>query len=198
MNKIYYPKDIRRTVVLKIIGEILTVSFISVMLCVLLYFWGDKFFKISEWGAFNITIIYILIILMPFLVCKIPFKYFDRSWTGKIIEIRIDNDRTYPSSFNDKGLKRFAVKDIKVLIAVIMTDDGKIIEKVLARQTSENSLPVNKFMEGDRVGHLYGTKFIQIIPSSPNCQINCVVCGASNSQNNNVCRNCNHSLKIFE
>ncbi len=195
---IRFPNDIKQAVTRKILKELLILSCISACLCCLLTFFGSKWINISEWGKTNTIIIYIIVIVLPFLIRKIPFKYFDRSFTGKIIEIRIDNDRTYPSGFNDKGHKRFAVKDVKVMIAVIMTDDGRIVEKALAKQAKADSMPINKFKEGDRVGHLYGTQFIQIIPSSPGAQIDCVVCGASNSQNNNFCRHCNHSLKIFE
>lgn len=199
MKNIIFPKDIKRTITKKILKEIFLLLSVSALLCLLLTFLGDYFFKISEWGIANIVIIQTVIILLPFLVRKVPFKYFDRSWTGKIIEIKVDNDRDYmPTRGGSTGHRQFYIKNNKLLIAVIMTDDGKIVEKVLSKGTSMTNLPINKFKNGDRVGHLYGTDYVQIIPLTDSKQVICVVCGSSNHENDNLCHNCNHSLKIFK
>ena len=47
---------------------------------------------------------------------------------------------------------------------------------------------------GDKVFHLYGSKYTVVLPKSKDSDIQCAVCGDSNVVDNCTCRSCGYTL----
>lgn len=189
--KIRVPSDIARTVRNKRIKELLfcAITSIAVGICIFLL---EDIMNFDSWGTVNKVIFYGILIILPWILKKIPFKYFDKSYTGTVVEQR--KKLFIPSHNIMLHSSKFCHKTISTIWVAVETDEGKLYEMTVYNE--ECDIVPNIFNEGDRVLHIAGTDYLQIIPRPEDDRIRCVVCGRFNPRENDKCGKCSHTLNI--
>lgn len=186
------PEDIQRKVVNSIIKKVFPCIVLEIIIVLYIVFWGEKSFKMVDLGVR--VLIYVVLIIVPFVVTGVPLKLIDRSWKGEIVAINVNMGLV--RSVNGRG-----VRDGSYLILKIKRDDGKIIEHTLNVFTYANAMKSNRarsefaeddYAVGDKVYHYYGIKRLLIIHKDKSRE--CVICGANNPEHNDRCFNCGHSI----
>ena len=186
------PEDIQRKVVNSIIKKVFPCIVLEIIIVLYIVFWGEKSFKMVDLGVR--VLIYVVLIIVPFVVTGVPLKLIDRSWKGEIVAINVNMGLV--RSVNGRG-----VRDGTYLVLKIKRDDGKIIEHTLNVFTYANAMKSNRarsefaeddYAVGDKVYHYYGIKRLLIIHKDKSRE--CVICGANNPEHNDRCFNCGHSI----
>ena len=186
------PEDIQRKVVNSIIKKVFPCIVLEIIIVLYIVFWGEKSFKMVDLGVR--VLIYVVLIIVPFVVTGVPLKLIDRSWKGEIVAINVNMGLV--RSVNGRG-----VRDGSYLVLKIKRDDGKIIEHTLNVFTYANAMKSNRarsefaeddYAVGDKVYHYYGIKRLLIIHKDKSRE--CVICGANNPEHNDRCFNCGHSI----
>lgn len=184
--KITTPPDIERYVRRKRKKEIFTCIVYMVLIAVVVFF--PKQVDRSTVSDFNQNLFRVLLILVPPLFMRIPFKYLERSYCGEIIEVK--TYRQLNSRFEARNKKTF-ITDVIVRIS----DTGEL-KKCQVFKTADTPPPKTAYMVGDKVIHIKGTKFLQVPLPSRNGQLRCVVCGSYDVQDNEKCHFCGHTLNV--
>lgn len=186
------PEDIQRKVVNSIIKKVFPCIVLEIIIVLYIVFWGEKSFKMVDLGVR--VLIYVVLIIVPFVVTGVPLKLIDRSWKGEIVAINVNMGLV--RSVNGRG-----VRDGSYLVLKIKRDDGKIIDHTLNVFTYANAMKSNRarsefaeddYAVGDKVYHYYGIKRLLIIHKDKSRE--CVICGANNPEHNDRCFNCGHSI----
>lgn len=186
------PDDIHRKVVSSIIKKVFPCIVFEIIIVLYIVFWGEKSFKMVDLGVR--VLIYVVLIIVPFVVTGVPLKLIDRSWKGEIVAINVNMGLV--RSVNGRG-----VRDGSYLVLKIKRDDGKIIDHTLNVFTYANAMKSNRarsefaeddYAVGDKVYHYYGIKRLLIIHKDKSRE--CVICGANNPEHNDRCFNCGHSI----
>jgi hypothetical protein len=191
-NKPLLPEDIRKTVTLSVAKRVIPCAVLEFIMLWYVIFFGEMSFKMV--GTEVRMLIYITLILLPFIVTGVPLKLIDRSWKGEIIGINVKMGLV--RSVNGKG-----VRDGSYLSLQIKRDDGKIVDHTVSvfslGYTMQSSRAKSEFAEddyavGDKVYHYYGIKRLLIIHKDNSRE--CVICGSNNPDKNDRCFYCGHSI----
>ena len=197
MNNLQLPADVKNYVKNKIIARLLKLTVLELIIILAIIFLGKRTF-----GELHIAIritIYILLIVLPFIITKVPLAFIDKSWCGKIKKIDVITDNAAYSAIGD-------IYTRNNVILTIEQSDGKIIETVAKSRGVKERKGLDRFQsakiedmlkeysEGAIVYHFYGLEELLIINDGKQDHINCVVCGAKNPTDNEHCFYCKHSL----
>ena len=187
----YVNKEIARCISIFAILEI-----VAIVISILTY----EYFTKSINLIFYIIVV-IFLFAVPFFVSRFPFKLIDSSWHGVVTEVTV---KTETGTYTAAGTKAFPY-DKNVIYLKVKRDDGKEL-RIPAREFGIRSHPgfsvpnegdvtkhLNDYSVGDQVYHFYGLKHNRIIKKNYE-MIECVVCGAKNSNERDDCINCGHSL----
>ena len=191
-NKPLLPEDIRKIVTRSVAKRVIPCIILEFILLWYVILFGEMSFKMV--GIEVRILIYIALILLPFIITGVPLKLIDRSWKGEIVAINVDMglDR----SVNGKG-----VREVSYLVLKIKRDDGKIVDHTVSvfslGYTMQSSRAKSEFAEddyavGDKVYHYYGIKRLLIIHKDNSRE--CVICGSNNPEKNDRCFYCGHSI----
>ena len=191
-NKPVLPEDIRKIVTRAVAKRVIPCVISELIVLWYVIFFGEMSFKMV--GIEVRILIYIVLILLPFIITGVPLKLIDRSWKGEIIGINVDMglDR----SVNGKG-----VREVSYLVLKIKRDDGKIIEHTMSVFSHSTAMKSNRarsefaeddYAVGDKVYHYYGIKRLLIIHKDKSRE--CVICGSNNPEKNDRCFYCGHSI----
>ena len=178
-----------------------TIRIICCILLLLLFIfiiimWGDKLFPTTlkyRVGYNGLRILfYILLLSIPFLVTGIPFKLIDRSWSGTVTSVIVEEN------LKASGAGRPRLHKSHDLILTIRTDDGKEISHTILSFVSPSSGKVhhheNKIVIGDRIYKYYGFKYPYVIPQKHHASKICIICGAKNDVDKKCCWHCKAEL----
>ena len=162
------------------------------LLCVfsaILFLWGDILIN-TDVIEFKVSC-YIIIMLIPFAITGVPYNLIDSTYCGRITKIDVvtttDNDCSFKPTMEHLYLKN-------TIYLHIEKSNGKTVCKKAYIGKAKLQQNLDTYKVGDTVFHLYGTKYVILLPQSANITVNCPVCGCSNSVEDNKCRKCNHSL----
>ena len=182
------PKDLQihcRKRILKRV--ILCIILISVFATILLL-WGNIIFN-TENKVLQISC-YVIVMIFPFAITGVPHKLIDRTYYGTVK--KVDIETTTDSEFARPMREYLYFKN--TIYLTVEEPDGKLIHKKAFAGKARLQQNLNKYQEGDRVFHLYGTSTIIVLPGADSTSVHCAVCGESNNIADEVCRNCGHSL----
>lgn len=191
-NKPVLPEDIRKVVVSSVAKRVIPCIILEFIVLWYVVFFGEMSFKMV--GIEVRILIYIVLILLPFIITGVPLKLIDRSWKGEIVGINVKMGLV--RSVNGKG-----VRDGSYLSLQIKRDDGKIVDHTVSvfslGYTMQSSRAKSEFAEddyavGDKVYHYYGIKRLLIIHKDNSRE--CVICGSNNPESNAKCFYCGHSI----
>jgi hypothetical protein len=191
-NKPLLPEDIRKIVTRSVAKRVIPCIILEFILLWYVILFGEMSFKMV--GIEVRILIYIALILLPFIITGVPLKLIDRSWKGEIVAINVDMglDR----SVNGRG-----VREVSYLVLKIKRDDGKTVEHTLSVFSHSNAMKSNRarsefaeddYAVGDKVYHYYGLPRLLVVHSNDSRE--CVICGANNPYENDRCFYCGHSI----
>lgn len=143
----------------------------------------------------------IILLVAPFFITK-AYKLFDKSYIGTIEQIKRTSHIKLEAaghSYTSNGSHTY----IFSLILYIRKENGKIIrvktfefsdDKSFEQSRNANSL-MEHYKKGDKVIHIAGTKYLQVIDKERPTTV-CTICGSLENSDNEKCSLCNHTLKI--
>ena len=164
------------------------ISFVLTVLA--LIFFGDAILS-SKYPEMK-TISYTIILALPFVFTKFPFCAIDSTYYGIVedIEVKMTKDAR-PASYSYKG---YTLYDKGIVYLKIRTPEGALIKRKVYAGIANLQKYINKFNKDDEVFHLYGTDMVVVLPTEADEHVACAVCGSVNEKENDVCRECAHTL----
>ncbi len=187
-TKLRLPRDLRGHVRKTVIKKIAPCILLLIVFGLVLYFFGERIFgifsPIARIGA------YILALLIPFAVTRMPICLFDRTFVGEIKSVRVKNEYTmekkemFSRSYTSRKLIQAAYLNIEEPSG--NTREVKIM-------LNNNDL-AEAFKPGDKVFHLYGAKHTVMLPELSGDHVECPVCGDDNRIELCECHSCGHTL----
>ena len=187
-QKLRLPRDLQGHVRVAVIKKISPCVLLLLAFGLALYFWGERIFEILPPIARIAA--YILTMLLPFAITRIPFCLFDRTFVGTVSKVHVKNEYTmekkeqFSRSYTSRRLIQAAYLDVK-------EPDGNVRQvKIMLG----NNAIADEFHPGDNVFHLYGAKHAIILPERSGDHVECPVCGDDNRVELSCCHSCGHTL----
>jgi len=138
--------------------------------------------------------VYTVVLLIPFVVMKIPQLIFDSSWHGVIEKIHTVDGVGSTS----KAIPRYeTAMRVAEVTAEVKTSDGRTKTVVLYSGRFDNNVnkTLNTYQVGDRVVHIRGLKHSQIITANG---ASCAICGHFNKGARRTCAECGYTLNALK
>lgn len=191
MEKIRVPADIREYKNKKAARRLIPFAVLLVAVALFIFLWGDMLF--GGFGAGNQATIYVLLFLIPFAATGLPVALMGRTWIGTVVNV----DRELSTAFRSKSPGKTGDMYTKESVVLyIRLDSGKVINRTVHECDANRSQKFEQYREGDRVLHLAGTKYLQVLPTAASQEIICVICGTENPVANKKCDLCGHTLRL--
>lgn len=190
MKKIIVPDSIKKKVRRDFTGRIIKlIVLLAVFTAAILLVLGDMSDKTSM-GNWSFTLFVLLIV--PFIICGIPAKFFDRSYYGKIISIEVRTASENEINRDERRRKSGSIQHI-----LVEDEQGKIHTVEIFDEGQMFPGREKTYNKGDRVVHVYGCTYVRPwFPKSFEKKQVCVVCGNKNEPHDEKCRECGCSLEI--
>ncbi|MBP3315149.1 MAG: hypothetical protein J6M03_04945 [Clostridia bacterium] len=191
-NRPVLPEDIRKIVTRSVAKRVIPCIILEFIMLWYVIFFGEMSFRMV--GIEVRILIYIVLILLPFIITGVPLKLIDRSWKGEIVAINVDMGL-------DRSVYGRGVREVSYLVLKIKRDDGKVIEHTMSVFSHSTAMKSNRarsefaeddYAVGDKVYHYYGIKRLLIIHKDKSRE--CVICGSNNPEKNDRCFYCGHSI----
>lgn len=184
--KLRLPRDlqghVRRAVIKKITPcVLLLIAFGGAM-----YLFGERIFELVP-PAVRVGA-YVLAMLLPFVITRVPFCLFDRTFVGKVKHVHVQNEYVAVKGLAGSNLHISRTLATFVYLSLDLPD-GK--EK---RIKTVQSGFIEEFKPGDTVFHLYGTNHTIVLPEMAGDHVECPVCGDDNRAELTACHSCGHTL----
>lgn len=186
-NKI--PNDLKKFARNYVVKRVVACIVMFALLAVFLVLYIDTIFSS---GLASVKVLFCIVVLVvPFILTGVPLKLFDRTYFGTVeqvsVETTVDSDSKSKPTWQTLYVKN-------TVYLTIETTVGKVIDKKVYSSQAKGNQNYDMYKNGDRVFHLYGSKYTIILPTKADSYVKCTVCGASNDINNDKCRNCGHTL----
>ena len=183
------PKDLqiycRNRILKRVIPCIILISVFATILAL----WGSVIFNTDN-KAFQASC-YVVVMFIPFVITGVPHKLIDSTYYGTVKKVDIvttmDNDSAVKPTREHLYLKN-------TIYLSIEQPDGKLIYKKAYSGKARLQQNINVYNEGDWVFHLYGSNHVVVLPDANDSSVYCSVCASSNNIENNICRDCGHTL----
>ena len=195
--RIILPDDVKRHIRYNVLKRLIIRAFLEFAFGGVLILRGKQIFRTGSWPAFDI-ICYCVILIIPFVVCGVPFRLIDKTWYGIVEKVDIkttyDNDQPYKPT-----LEHFYLKNT-VYLTVNLPDKKKIVKRKVYAGRAKQQQHLNSYKNGDKVFHLYGTQHTIVMPSASEMHVQCAGCGTMNDMPNRnednmlTCHNCHLTL----
>ena len=187
------PRDIKHYVRMRVAMRLLACILGNAAIALILIFYKDR---IAERSVSAQVLVYTIPFVLMFLATGVPLKLIDHTWCGTIENVKVKT--VLAGDLNGFNHRRWE----NVIEMEVRLDSGKIIrysplKGYIGGQKSLDFYTDN-FKTGDKVIHVYGTRFIQRLPDEESDTINCVICGEVQSKDHVKCESCEHSLNITE
>ena len=198
--KTMLPKELRTRAKKAVLKRIIAFVLLFLGFGAILFFWGEIIFK-SDSVLFK-AICYTIVMLLPFLITKMPFKLIDRTWSGEVVNIGVKQENCVTTV----GGKPLAyIKNHLVL--KVKHPNGKIKKRIAmtleVKRTNGNDRnfalgkienQMDRYKIGDMVYHFYGYKYPHVVSKTPDAKKHCISCGCTNGMDKATCWNCNLPL----
>ena len=197
--KIKIPEDIRRYCRKKLMKSVIPcVLLLAVMLTAIILHESSLTAEDKEGKR---ILLYMVMLAIPLAISKLPYKQQDRTWTGTVEDAWLEEKSEKKPALKQPLKTEELFKRISVMLDVKLDNGKKIrIEAIRDLEKYERGIkgPRYAYKPGQRVLHVAGTDYIQIVPDENRTAINCIVCGDNNPKENEKCHACGHSLHFGE
>ena len=180
------PRDLRGHVRRAVIKKITPCVLLLIAFGAVLYLFGERIFELIP-PAVRVGA-YVLAMLLPFVITRVPFCLFDRTFVGKVKHVHVQNEYVAVKGLAGSNLHISRTLATFVYLTLDLPD-GK--EK---RIKTVQSGFIEEFKPGDTVFHLYGTNHTIVLPEMAGDHVECPVCGDDNRAELTACHSCEHTL----
>jgi hypothetical protein len=184
--KLRLPRDLRGHVRRAVIKKITPCVLLLIAFGAVMYLFGERIFELVP-PAVRIGA-YVLAMLLPFVITRVPFCLFDRTFVGKVKHVHVQNEYVAVKGLAGSNLHISRTLATFVYLSLDLPD-GK--EK---RIKTVQSGFIEEFKPGDTVFHLYGTNHTIVLPEMAGDHVECPVCGDDNRATLTECHSCGHTL----
>jgi ribosomal protein S27E len=184
--KLRLPRDLRGHVRKAVIKKITPCVLLLIAFGGAMYFYGERIFALVP-PAVRVGA-YVLAMLLPFVITRVPFCLFDRTFVGKVKHVHVQNEYVAVKGLAGSNLHISRTLATFVYLSLDLPD-GK--EK---RIKTVQSGFIEEFKPGDTVFHLYGTNHTIVLPEMAGDHVECPVCGDDNRATLTACHSCGHTL----
>ena len=133
---------------------------------------------------------YIIVVGAVLVWSKIPKRFIDRTFFGKITAVEVDSRRKSDAP-EKPTLESF--RTYHTVKITVEQPDGKTVRREVASLRNAAVDTIDDFKVGDEVFHLYGTEVTVVFPKAGE-KVICAVCGETNGSDDEKCRACGHTL----
>ncbi len=195
------PYDVKEKIEKKTIFRIITFFLLEVLVIVFITLTPGF---LSEVPEYQYVLFCAVAVAIPVFICGIYKMVFDRTWSGKIIGVRIKN---VPGRLRGSG-RGVSYDWNDAICLTICKSNGRIFEynaesfvkgySPLLLNYNAQSHKISDHFEmykaGDSIYHLFGTKGLVVYrPGEANNKF-CVLCRTQQSDHNERCNDCGHTL----
>ena len=184
--KLRLPRDLRGHVRKAVIKKITPCVLLLIAFGGAMYLFGERIFELVP-PAVRVGA-YVLAMLLPFVITRVPFCLFDRTFVGKVKHVHVQNEYVAVKGLAGSNLHISRTLATFVYLTLDLPD-GK--EK---RIKTVQSGFIEEFKPGDTVFHLYGTNHTIVLPEMAGDHVECPVCGDDNRVELIACHSCGHTL----
>ena len=134
---------------------------------------------------------YTVIFTVPLFISGIFSALSDKTFYGVIEKVKITTTMDSMNSFKPSKETRFRRNTIYLFVK----EDGGETEKFkIYSGRAKDGQFLETYNAGDRVFHLYGSKYTVILPKPSDNMDQCAVCGITTDINERFCHKCGHTL----
>ena len=193
------PYDVKEKIEKNTIRRIITFFLLEVLVVAFIVLTPGLLSNVPE---YQYVLFCAVAVAIPVFICGVHKMLFDRTWSGKIIGVRIKN---VPGRLRGSG-GGVSYDWNDAICLTIRKSNGRLIEynvekflkgydpMVLNNKKSKVSDSFEKYKAGDSVYHFFGTKGLVVYrPGETNNKF-CVLCGTQQSVHNERCNDCGHTL----
>lgn len=189
MKKTKLPKDLTLFSIKTALKRIVPCVLMLIAFAVALIFWGDVILPIQKEPVK--TILYVIVMLVPFAVTGVPYKMLDRTYSGTVQKVEITT--TVDNAYHSKPTRESLYYKNTVYLHV-MQENGVVIRQKVSEKDARAAQNLEAYKVGDKVFHLYGSTQTIVLPEEKDELVQCAICGEANYKNECHCKLCNHTL----
>ena len=200
------PEDVVKYVKKKVIRCIsLFVICLCATIAISILTWN--YFSTRTPLAFHIGVVF-WINIIPFFIAKFPWTLIDKSWSGEVVDVSIEEKVGAYTVANYMGAYTKNIIYLNVKLdngknkSISIREYGSRINDIGARSNQVSlAIPnagdvtkhVDDYSVGDKVYHFYGLTHYYVVKKNASFS-ECVVCGLNNKKGCDKCAICGHSL----
>lgn len=186
-QKLRLPRDLRGHVCRAVCKKLAPCVLLLIVFGLVIFFLGDRIFALVPPAVRVGT--YVVVMLIPFAVTRVPFCLFDRTFTGTVKHVKVQNE--YVAIKGLAGSPRYNSRTLATFVYLtVELPDGK--EKHF--KAAQGGGYMEEYKPGDTVFHLYGAKHTLVLPEMAGDHVECPVCGDDNRAELDRCHSCGHTL----
>ena len=189
MKKTKLPKDLTLFSIKTALKRVVPCVLMLIAFAVALIFWGDVILPIKKEPVK--TILYVMVMLVPFAVTGVPYKMLDRTYSGTVQKVEITT--TVDNAYHSKPTRESLYYKNTVYLHV-MQEDGVVIRQKVSEKDARAAQNLEAYKVGDKVFHLYGSPQTIVLPEEKDSLVQCAICGEANYKNECHCKLCGHTL----
>ena len=137
---------------------------------------------------------YTVIFTVPLFISGIFSALSDKTFCGTIEKVKISTTVDSMNSFKPSKETRYRKNTIYLFVKEENGETEKF--KVYSGRANDGQF-LETYNTGDRVLHLYGSKYTVILPKPSDTMAQCAVCGITTDINEQFCHKCGHTLPTF-
>ena len=181
------PRDLRGHVRWAVCKKLAPCVLLLIVFGLVIFLLGDRIFEQVP-PAVRIGT-YIVVMLIPFAITRVPFCLFDHTFTGTVKQVKVQNE--YVAVKGLEGSPRAMSRTLATFVYLtVELPDGK--EKHF--KAAQGGGYMEEYKPGDTVFHLYGAKHTLVLPEAAGDHVECPVCGDDNRAELTACHSCGHTL----
>ena len=186
-QKLRLPRDLRGHVCRAVCKKLAPCVLLLIVFGLVIFFLGDRIFALVP-PAVRIGT-YIVVMLIPFAVTRVPFCLFDHTFTGTVKKVKVQNE--YVAVKGLAGSPRYNSRTLATFVYLtVELPDG--MEKHY--KAAQGGGFMEEYKPGQTVFHLYGAKHTLVLPEKSGDHVECPVCGDDNRAELDRCHSCGHTL----
>lgn len=195
-NELNLPADLKKFARVSKLKPVLVFVLCELISLLFFFFTKDFMYQTEYIAKYNIIghVFYAVIFLIPFFISGIRQAFSDKTYIGTVEKVKVTTTQDYQRAFKpsiDTGYKR------NTIYLFVRDQNGGVEKRKVYSTRAKQDQELDYFKAGDRVFHIYGSKYTVIIPKPSDTMAQCAVCGITTDINECYCHKCGYTLPSF-
>lgn len=195
-NELNLPADLKKYARVSKLKPVLI--FVLCEVTALLFFLLSKDFMYqTEYIAkYNIIghVFYAVLFLIPFFISGIREAFSDKTYIGTVEKVKVTTTQDFENAFKPSRETRYKRNNVYLFVK---DDNGGVEKRKVYSERTKNVQSVDFYKTGDRVFHIYGSRYTVLIPKPSDTTAQCAVCGITTDIKEEYCHKCGYTLPSF-